>query len=89
MRLPTPIPTLSYDKRDRQQRRARVWKIRNRCHAERWDLQRDYEGSYDGNGMGETFDKAVNTALGKILARPAKNFTAAEFRTACCTTAAP
>jgi hypothetical protein len=48
----------------------------------RW--RKDYAGNYDGNGFDEPFGKAVNTALGKILARAAEDFTSAEFRAACC-----
>lgn len=50
--------------------------------AIRW--QKDYEGKYDGNGVNESFDKAVNVAMGKILTRAAEDFTTPEFRAACC-----
>ena len=48
----------------------------------RW--RKEYAGNYDGNGFDEPFGKAVNTALGKILARATEDFTTAEFRAACC-----
>ncbi len=51
--------------------------------------QKDYEGTYDGNGVAESFDKAVNVALGKILARAGEDFTTPEFHAACCSTDAP
>lgn len=51
----------------------------------RW--QRDYEGRYNGSGVGESFDNAVNVAMGEILARAAEDFATSEFRRVCCNTA--
>lgn len=50
--------------------------------AVRW--QRDYEGHYSDTEVGEGFDEAVNTVMGRILARAAEDFTSSEFSAACC-----
>ena len=53
----------------------------------RW--QREYDADYDGWGINESFDRAVNVSLGKILARAAEDFTNQEFRRACCEPESP
>jgi hypothetical protein len=53
----------------------------------RW--RRDYAGRYDEGDWGVSFQKAVNLALGQILARAAPDFASAGFREACCAPPSP
>ncbi|MBY0401032.1 hypothetical protein K2X89_12095 [Myxococcota bacterium] len=44
----------------------------------------EYSGDYDGKGVGESFDKAMNSAFSKIVTHASEDFSKDSFRAACC-----